>query len=784
MEEELARMVIRLIGDNADYRKMLTDALTETKEVTNKISLDFLGMGTALTTVGGVIAAGFGSMARSAVYSAGKFEQTTIAFETMLGSAQQTATLLNDLTEFAAKTPFEMPEIEQAARGLVQFGERGEDLIETLNILGNAASGTSTNFGMVALIFNQIRGVGKLLTQDFRQLSTRGILSLDDLAKHYHTTLEGAQAMLSSGRVTFQDVRDIFKELSADGGRFANLMERQSTSMLGLMSTLSDDFNIVLRQLGQELLPVSKDVVSTLLSITGAIRSMSPEAKRAIALVGGLTAAMGAAMTAIGGYILTLGTLRAAYKAATGETLTFGVAMKGLPALLGGTSVLALAGIFAYLKSEIDSAKRSADGVRALANTMADKRLENIFNEKDLDRQTQLFNLEFERRQTAVLEAQKALQEYQQTLEKTKASSFIKGKIMESGLQPLIEDLKIAQAEFKNIDSQKDRLGKETGSTQESGINAEATSSLVEFNKKLQDEAMLLTEEINGHKMSAEAIELHKRKLEGANPVTVESTKVILDHVEALRKEAQLKNDIDSLNKSLEEQLTTYGMTAREVEIWKLEQRGATEELKQAKDAMAQLETKDLQTKISDITKRLQEQHLTLGMTAEEAELYKLKMAGATEEQLAGARAALAAVEEFKKQEEQTNKTAEAMNRLKQSFGVDATEFGSLEAMTKLAQYRASVPDIVAKAGDTNVMIASKKGEKSSQESEYQQSGFMGSKAFYEALSTRGEMAVQGGQNTEELQSVDETLKQMLELQKQDANKQTVTLMPANLGSV
>jgi len=203
-----------------------------------------------------VVVGSFGTI--TSLMKAGQFEQTKIAFETMLGSAEETKKTLADLTEFAALTPFEMPEILQAARGLIQFGERGEDLIETMEMLGNAAAGTSTPFGFLALVFNQVRGVGKLLTQDFRQLSTRGIISLQDIADHFDVTTSAAQEMLSTGRVSFEDLKDIFRELSEEGGRFHNLMEKQSTSLLGLWSTFKDVLGITSRVIGDMLMPAAK----------------------------------------------------------------------------------------------------------------------------------------------------------------------------------------------------------------------------------------------------------------------------------------------------------------------------------------------------------------------------------------------------------------------------------------------------------------------------------------------------------------------------------------------
>jgi len=228
------------------------------------------------SAIGGIQTALFGVAAAMAAIKgldvAGKFEQTTIAFETMIGSAEETQQVLADLTEFAAKTPFEMPQIEMAARGLIMFGERGDELMETLNILGDASAGTGTDFGMLALIFNQVRGVGKLLTQDFRQLTTRGVLTLQDLAAYFGVTTAAAQDMVSKGEVSFEDLRNILKKASEEGGRFANLMEKQSTSYLGLTSTLKDNIGLVVRAMGEALLPIAKKVVSFINKLADAVR--------------------------------------------------------------------------------------------------------------------------------------------------------------------------------------------------------------------------------------------------------------------------------------------------------------------------------------------------------------------------------------------------------------------------------------------------------------------------------------------------------------------------------
>lgn len=326
METELERLVVRLMGDSSQYSGELSSMMTETESSLNRLGMKLNQLGSVGIKIGAVLTALFGGIALAGTMAAGKFEQTNIAFETMLGSAQETTKLLSDLTTFAAKTPFEMPEIEQAARGLALFGERGDELMESLNLLGNAAAGTSTDFGMIALIFNQIRGVGKLLTQDFRQLSTRGVLSLQDIADHFGVTTNAAQEMLSKGKITFEDVKDIFRSLSSEGGRFANLMERQSQSLLGLWSTLKDNFNILVRGIGQEIAPFAKVLVSNLNSLIETMADLSPTSRKVVAVLVGLGAAVGAVLTTVSGAALAFSPMIMAYSAWTAKQQAASVA--------------------------------------------------------------------------------------------------------------------------------------------------------------------------------------------------------------------------------------------------------------------------------------------------------------------------------------------------------------------------------------------------------------------------------------------------------------------------
>jgi tape measure domain-containing protein len=317
---EMAKAFIRIATDWTQFDKdMRGGQQRTTRGLTSMVSLIQGHITRAL--------AGIGSM--MGIYKglkiAGTQEQNIIAFETLMGSIDDAKALLEDLSDFAAKTPFRMGGIIQSARGLVQFGENADQVMDTLHFLGNAAAGTSTDFQMLALIYNQVRGVGKLLTQDFRQMSTRGVVSLKDFANHFNITLQEAQERLSKGKISFEDLRDVLKGLSDEGGRFHNLMEKQSTSLLGLWSTLQEELEFTARDMMKPFMPMLKSLQSAMIKAASAFRQLiDPNIMRTL----------GAIVAGIGAFKLAVMGLSFAFKPLTLSILAVVAATKLLvPAL-------------------------------------------------------------------------------------------------------------------------------------------------------------------------------------------------------------------------------------------------------------------------------------------------------------------------------------------------------------------------------------------------------------------------------------------------------------------
>ena len=320
-------------------------------------------------------------MIKESVMLAGKAEETQIAFETMLGSAAETTQTMERLTEFAAKTPFEMPGILEAARGLIQFGERGQTMMDTMKLLGNASAATSVDFGFLALVFNQVRGVGKLLTQDFRQLSTRGVISLQDIAKHFKVSRQEAQAMLSAGKITFDDFRAVLAGMSEEGGRFHNMMEKQSTSLLGLWSTLTDQINILKKEIGVPIANLLKPVLFISIKLMETVSELVMLlTKNPIwdLLSGGLMVLMKTLGLVVGALNSVLGGIRDLAKEAWGF-IGEGFEITARALLPGGIGKEIADGLFGESEERLKELRIQADEA---AKQMAEKRYEEEFEKK------------------------------------------------------------------------------------------------------------------------------------------------------------------------------------------------------------------------------------------------------------------------------------------------------------------------------------------------------------------------------------------------------------------
>ena len=241
---DIGSAVATLKADITHFKKGLEDAEGKMKATNSKLGsiagnmaesfVGFAKKGALALGAAGAAATAFG------VKSAADFEQTRIAIETMVGSADNAKKLLKELSVFAAKTPFEFPEIAQTTKQLLAFGFSQEEVLKQMKMIGNFSAGLGVPMGQLAFTFGQVRVAGKLMGQDLNQFINAGVPIIDLLAKTLDKPRESIKKLVEEGQISFKDVEKAMHSLAGEGGKWSDLMDKQSRSLQGRWSTLKD----------------------------------------------------------------------------------------------------------------------------------------------------------------------------------------------------------------------------------------------------------------------------------------------------------------------------------------------------------------------------------------------------------------------------------------------------------------------------------------------------------------------------------------------------------------
>lgn len=290
------------------------------QEVTKKISLPF--------------AAIIGLSLKS--YS--EFENLTIQFETILGSAEKASSTIKDLMKFSASTPFETVEVANVAKTFIAGNVAlGKDLNNLLRLTGDIAAGSGKSIEEIANPISKVLQKGKASLEEIYPLAERGIPIIQELQNVTKLDRSSLFKAIEKGAVSTKVFLNALDNLNDKGNRFYQATDKLSQSLSGLASTLKDSVNFALIEMGAEIVKVLdlqdlvKGLTDWISSATEAFKNLPEPFKAAIAgfiLFGAI----------LGPVIFALGQIGFAFGG-----LMFGInaiipLIAGIPAVLAGAS--------------------------------------------------------------------------------------------------------------------------------------------------------------------------------------------------------------------------------------------------------------------------------------------------------------------------------------------------------------------------------------------------------------------------------------------------------------
>lgn len=204
----------------------------------------------------------FAALAKQVVQVRGEVQQLEVAFETMLGSKEKADSLMSEIIELAAKTPFGLQDVSNATKMLLAYGSSSEEVAGEIKMLGNIASGLSIPLNDLIYLYGTTRTQGRMFTQDLRQFMGRGIPLAEELAKQFGVTKDKVGELVTAGRVGFPDMQKALEAMTSEGGKFNNLMEKQSATITGQISNLEDSIYQMFNEIGKSSEGVISDLIS------------------------------------------------------------------------------------------------------------------------------------------------------------------------------------------------------------------------------------------------------------------------------------------------------------------------------------------------------------------------------------------------------------------------------------------------------------------------------------------------------------------------------------------
>jgi len=274
-------VVFRLQAETGRLRKELDEVKRSVAGIgdnTEQAEKQFNGLTASIKKVGaaiGAIAVGRAlfNFGKSAITAAADFEKLEVSFSTFLGSTKEAEKVLKDLEELSVSTPFTPEQVQQAGKALLAFGIETDKLQTSLRQIGDVSSATGKDFNELAVIFGKAKVQGTLFAEDINQLTEAGVPVIQEFAKQLGVSEGQVKKLGSEGQITFANLEAAFASLTGEGGKFFGLTDALSKTTAGRISTLQGNFGLLLREIGQGLLPVFESLLEVAFKVVNAFQN-------------------------------------------------------------------------------------------------------------------------------------------------------------------------------------------------------------------------------------------------------------------------------------------------------------------------------------------------------------------------------------------------------------------------------------------------------------------------------------------------------------------------------
>lgn len=201
----------------------------------------------------------------------GQLEMQRVAMGHILGDMQKGEHIFSQLRDLSIPSYFNLPELAKYAKQLTALAIPYEELFETTRKLADVSAGVGVSFERIALAYGHIRSMGFLRGMQARQLTNAGIPIFEELAKNL-TAVEGKLVSISEvydrmskRQITFNQVKEVFTQMTSEGGKFYNMQIALTDTLAGRINKLKGVWQVALSDVGNTNSGILKGTVNVLI---------------------------------------------------------------------------------------------------------------------------------------------------------------------------------------------------------------------------------------------------------------------------------------------------------------------------------------------------------------------------------------------------------------------------------------------------------------------------------------------------------------------------------------
>lgn len=199
------------------------------------------------------LSTGVADLGKAAVEAFSQIESIRTQLGVVFSNQTQADEMFSQISRYAIKSPFGVQQTSELAVLLKQSGVYASDLMDTLRMLGDTASGNMEKMKRIANNYAQIVSIGKASMLDMRQFAYAGIPIFEAVSKELKVSQQELRKMISDGKVTSDIIEKVFKDLTGINGIFENATEKGAKTLKARLQNLSDARQLAFSSLGERV---------------------------------------------------------------------------------------------------------------------------------------------------------------------------------------------------------------------------------------------------------------------------------------------------------------------------------------------------------------------------------------------------------------------------------------------------------------------------------------------------------------------------------------------------